>query len=264
MPPAMLPPPAGTPPPLAAGPGGKGGLPLTADQQQAQMVANMTRHAAELYEQAKHAGIDPQVAELAEHFGIDDRACRALDQEMKKRAATFEEDMQALWVGLEGARNPSGLLMLKVKDMMQGVFKGMSALDEKIQNFGKRFKLDAQACVKLAEVMSKREDYDGDMEKIGKHLERSNKPSALMMMLLRDLRDGKPVKDPGFAAAIGSRVHEKELDKTVRDKRSRSRKQGGGGRLRARSGSRDNGRGKRRSRSRKRRSRSRSRSRRRH
>ena len=27
-----------------------------------------------------------------------------------------------------------------------------------------------------------------------RHLERSNKPSSLMMMMLRDLREGKPVK----------------------------------------------------------------------
>merc|ERR1719422_1477555 len=79
-----------------------------------------------------------------------------------------------------------------------------------------------QAAVKLGEVLDKRDDPEGDMIKIGKHLERSNKPSSLMMMLLRDLRDGKPVKEPEFAAAIGSKAHEKELGKTMRT-RSRSR-----------------------------------------
>merc|ERR1719251_610705 len=100
--------------------------------------------------------------------------------------------------------------MMKLKDMRLGTFKGMSALDNKVQDFAKKFRLDAQAAVKLGEVLDKREDPEGDMVKIGKHLERSNKPSSLMM-ILRDLRDGKPVKEPEFAAAIGSKAHEKEL-----------------------------------------------------
>merc|ERR1719499_798254 len=113
--------------------------------------------------------------------------------------------------------------MTKLKDMRLGQFRGMSALDAKVQEFAKKYRLDAQAAVKLGEVLDKREDPEGDMVKVGKHLERSNKPSSLMMMLLRDLRDGKPVKEPEFAAAIGSKAHEKELDKTMRTRRSRSR-----------------------------------------
>merc|ERR1739845_145431 len=117
-------------------------------------------------------------------------------------------------------------------DMMAGTFKGMSALDVEIQEFAKRYKLDAQAAVKLAEVLANRDDVKGDMEKIGKHLERSNKPSALMMQMLKGLREGQPVKEPSFAAAIGSKMHEKELDKEFKknnpwekkDRRSRSRR----------------------------------------
>merc|ERR1719411_1046322 len=112
--------------------------------------------------------------------------------------------------------------MMKLKEMRNGSFRGMSALDKKVHDFGKKYRLDAQAAVKLGEVLDKREDPEGDMVKLGKHLERSNKPSSLMMMMLRDLRDGKPVKDPEFAAAIGSKAHEKELGKTMRD-RTRSR-----------------------------------------
>jgi len=199
------------------------------------IVSQMTRWAADAYDQAKMTGTDPQIAELCEHFGIDERAAKALNEEMRKRQATFKEDMEALWIGLEGARNPSGMLMLKVKDMMQGTFKGMSAMDKEVQDFARRYKLDAQAAIKLAEVMGNRgnlagNDYAGDMTKIGKHLERSNKPSALMMQMLKSLREGKPVKDPEYAAAIGSRVHEKDLDKEFKKrnpwekKKSRSRK----------------------------------------
>lgn len=37
------------------------------------------------YEQIKSAGINPQVSELAEYHGLDERATRALDEEMKRR-----------------------------------------------------------------------------------------------------------------------------------------------------------------------------------
>merc|ERR1719382_1018587 len=115
------------------------------------------------YEQAKHAGIAPEIAELAEYHGLDERATRALDEEMKKRRATFDADMQALWIGLEGASNPSGLLMTKLKDMRLGQFRGMSALDNKVQEFAKKYRLDAQAAVKLGEVLVKRDDPEADM-----------------------------------------------------------------------------------------------------
>merc|ERR1719230_1850307 len=100
--------------------------------------------------------------------------------------------------------------MMKLRDMRAGTFVGMSALGKEVQEFGKKYRLDAQAAFKLGEVLEKREDPEGDMAKIAKHLERSNKPSSLVMMMLKDLRDGKPVKEPEYSAAIGSRAHEKE------------------------------------------------------
>jgi len=177
------------------------------------------------YEQMKHAGIAAEIAELAEYHGLDERATRALDEEMKKRKATFDADMQALWVGLEGARNPSGLLMMKIKDMRIGTFRGMSALKGKVHQWANKNNLDTQAAVKLAEVLDGRDDPEGDMIKLERHMERSNKPSSLMMMMLKDLRDGKPIKEPSHAAAIGSRAHQKELDREHRGgARSRSRR----------------------------------------
>jgi len=177
---------------------------------------------AQEYEAVKSVGIRPEISELAEYHGLDDRATRALDEEMKKRKDTFESDLQALWIGLEGSKNPSGMLMMKLKDMRMGTFRGMTALGKRIQDFAKKNRIDTQAAVKLAEVLENREDVDQDLSRLEKHLERSNKPSSLVMMMLRDLREGKPVKDPEYAAAIGSRVHEKEI-KTSHKDRERSR-----------------------------------------
>lgn len=198
--------------------------PTTAAQRARMIQQQEYQQAALVYEAEKHSGILPEIIEFSEHFGLDDRVTKALDDDMKRRKGTFDQDLEALYIGLEGAKNVAGLLMIKVKEMRMGTFRGMAALDRTVQDFGKKYKLDAQATVNLAEVMDKREDAEGDMKKLGKHLERSNKPSSLMMMMLKDLREGKPVKEPEYAAAVGSRVHEKELkDHDQRTRRSRSR-----------------------------------------
>merc|ERR1719414_1610505 len=112
---------------------GMPGVPLDSEA-----IAQMRfQHAAAEYEQSKTAGIAPEIAELSEYHGLDERATRALDEEMKKRRDTFDADMEALWVGLEGARNVSGLLMMKLKDMRMGTFRGMSALDRTVQAQGR-------------------------------------------------------------------------------------------------------------------------------
>ncbi|CAK9040087.1 2'-phosphotransferase [Durusdinium trenchii] len=183
-----------TGPPVRAPQGpGAGGTPGGGLDTESLAQLRFQQVAAE-YEQIKTAGVDPQVTELAEHFGLDERVTRLLDEEMKKRRKTFEEDLQALWVGLEGAKNPAGMVMMRLKDMRNGIFRGMSAMGKKVQEYAKRYRLDTQAGIRLAEVLEQREDPDGDLAKIARHLERSNKPSSLVMMMLRDLRDGKPVK----------------------------------------------------------------------
>eukprot|EP00930_Biecheleria_cincta_P054986 TRINITY_DN4135_c0_g1_i2.p1 TRINITY_DN4135_c0_g1~~TRINITY_DN4135_c0_g1_i2.p1 ORF type:complete len:537 (+),score=105.63 TRINITY_DN4135_c0_g1_i2:207-1613(+) len=234
--PGMMPPGAQLPPgvlPPGMMPPGAGGSWNT------EAIAQIRfQQVASQYDQAKNNEIDPQVQELAEHHSLDDRAMRALDEEMKKRKDTFESDMQALWVHLEGAKNPSGKLMMKLKEMRMGVFKGMTALDKTIQEFAKKNRLDAQAAVKLAEAMENRTDLEGDLAKLAKHFERSNKPSSLAMMMLRDLREGKPVKDPEYTAAIGSKIHEKEVREQLKERKNRSRSRERGSRY-------DDGRGER-------------------
>jgi len=203
----------------------QGGMVPFPDVQSMQKAAY--QQAAAIYETERNAGIAPEIAELVEHHGCDERSARALHDEMQRRHATFEEDMEALWIGLEGAKNPSGLLMMKIKDMRMGTFRGMSALKGKVHQWAKKNNLDTQAAVKLAEVLDGRDDPEGDMVKLERHMERSNKPSSLMMMMLKDLRDGKPIKEPTHAAAIGSRAHQKELDREHRGGgRSRSRSRG--------------------------------------
>merc|ERR1712150_187801 len=86
----------------------------------------------------------------------------------------------------------------------------------------KKYKLDAPSACKLAEVLESRNDADSDLRKVCTHLDRSNKPSALIMMMLKDLKAGNVIDEATKAPAIGSYLH-KEENRKAAQKRSRSR-----------------------------------------
>merc|ERR1719221_22833 len=201
-------------------------------QQQAMLACQYTMQAAQAYEQSVSQAIDTEVTELQHHFKLDDRITRDLDTELKKRSKTFDDDMRALWEILEGARNPAGLLRVKIREMEENTFRGTATPDRDVEELAKKFGLDAQASAKLAEVLGKRDDRKKDLRQIAKHLELSNKPSSLVMLMLKDLRAGLPVKDPEYPAAVGSYAHKRGLRRDIRRSRSRGR-----GRRRRRSSS---------------------------
>jgi len=193
-------------------------------QAQGQLVQMHTfEQASQAYEQLTNATPEPEVVDLAQHFKLDERIMKDLDVQMKKRKGTIEEDIKALWEILEGARNPAGLLRVKIREMEEGTFRGTLTPDRDIEDLSRKLKLDVQASAKLAEVLSKREDRKRDLRQIAKHLELSNKPSSLVMLMLKDLRAGNQIKDPEFPAAVGSYAH-KRAGKRSRRSRSRSRR----------------------------------------
>merc|ERR1719359_2625290 len=64
--------------------------------QRARMIQQQAyQQAAIEYEAEKHSGILPEIVEFAEHFQLDDRCTRALDDVMKQRKSTFEQDLEA-------------------------------------------------------------------------------------------------------------------------------------------------------------------------
>jgi len=179
------------------------------------------------YDQLKNLDVNPQVQEFADHHKLDEPTTRSLDQELKKRKSTMEADLQSMWLVTDGAKNPMGVIMQKLREMRLGTFQGMYAIDKKLSDYAKKNDLDAQATVKLAELMLLREDPEGDLAKLEKLFERSNRPSALLMMMLKDLKDGKTIKEPDRSAAVGSKLHQQELKESMaRRERSRSRKHG--------------------------------------
>lgn len=164
----------------------------------------------------------PEVKEIQSKYRLDDRIIRDLDMQMKKRLDTLKDDLAALQEILSGARNPAGLLRIKIREMEEGTFRGTATPDRDVGHIAKKFGLDANAAAKLAEVLGKRDDKKKDIRQLTKHLELSNRPSSLVMMMLKDMRAGMPIKDPNYPPAIGS-LAQKKASKGYKKSRSRSR-----------------------------------------
>eukprot|EP00931_Biecheleriopsis_adriatica_P073577 TRINITY_DN47838_c0_g1_i1.p1 TRINITY_DN47838_c0_g1~~TRINITY_DN47838_c0_g1_i1.p1 ORF type:complete len:481 (+),score=92.71 TRINITY_DN47838_c0_g1_i1:54-1445(+) len=233
MPPGMM-------PPLP-------GQPLSLTQQQA-MEYEATK--------ARDTALEPEVIELVHYFKISDRHAKMLNEQLKRRNNTYEEDIAALYEILKGAKNPGDLLMVSIRWMERDVFRGVLTPNPAVEKAAKKFKLDAPSACKLAEVLENREDPEGDLKKISDHLAASNKPSSLVMQMLRDIKAGKAIEPCTRAPAIGSYLHKKETNakrprsrtpqrrSPSRDRRHRSRDRGGGGRggrSRSRGGDRGGG-----------------------
>merc|ERR1719373_955152 len=86
-----------------------------------------------------------------------------------------------------------------MREMEEGTFVGKAKADKDLAAMSKKFKLDDQAESKLADILArydekKRKEY---LVEIEKHLEVSNRPSAMAMMLLRKLGEGQSLGKPG-------------------------------------------------------------------
>lgn len=196
-------------------------------------------------EPGTHLRIDPDVQELCDHFEIEDRHLQRLNEIMKGRQDSFEGDMLKLWEKLEDAREPAGLLVVKMREMEEGTFVGKQKADKQLADMVKKFGLDNMAEARLADILSRFDDdkRKGMYEELERHLEVSNRPSAMVMMLLKKLSAGEGLGRPG-PPAPGSYVDKKNRERGEsksdrrgdrdRDRRDRSRDRGRGGRSRSR------------------------------
>eukprot|EP00913_Durusdinium_trenchii_P010689 g10029.t1 len=130
---------------------------------------NLTQQQAMEYEEtkARDTALEPEVIELVHYFKISDRHARMLNEQLKRRNNTYEEDIASLYEILKGAKNPGArdLLMVSIRWMERGVFRGTLTPNPAVE--------------KLAEVLECRDDPDADLRKISEHLAASNKPSSL-------------------------------------------------------------------------------------
>lgn len=177
--------------------------------------------------QPMHSSIDPDVQELCDHFHIEDRHVHRLNEIMKNRQETFEGDMLKLWEKLEDAREPAGLLVVKMREMEEGTFIGKQKIDKELATMVKRYNLDRMAESRLSDILArfepeKKAEMYADLDR---HLEVSNRPSAMVMMLLRKIADGAALGRPG-PPAPGSYLDRKMREEAKDRDRDRDRRGG--------------------------------------
>mmetsp|Transcript_41637 Transcript_41637/g.130019 ORF Transcript_41637/g.130019 Transcript_41637/m.130019 type:complete len:268 (-) Transcript_41637:157-960(-) len=140
--------------------------------------------------------IDPDVAELCDHYDIEDRVMLKLNEAMSKRQATFEGDIGKLWDELKTARSPAGLLMSKIRQMEEGTFIGRVEPPKELKRLIEKYRLDEDARTKLADFLSKRPSTaKEDFAEIERRLESSGRPSATVMTMIVKLQRGERLPD---------------------------------------------------------------------
>merc|ERR1719373_1335552 len=122
--------------------------------------------------------IDPDVRELGDYFNIEDRWIKRLNETMKKRRDTKEQDIAKLYEVLERARSPTGLLTVKIGEMECGQFVGKIKPDKDVERLARKFKLDDHVTSRLTEVVVRRRgSKEEDLERIEQHLRYCKRPS---------------------------------------------------------------------------------------
>merc|ERR1712194_875179 len=79
-----------------------------------------------------------EIDALCEEYKLDVRSKSSLMQRMTKRLDTFEEDMATLFDVLKEARNPPGLLAVKLKQMDEGNFQVRDEVKNRLLNQKRR------------------------------------------------------------------------------------------------------------------------------
>eukprot|EP00435_Cladocopium_sp_Y103_P045542 s514_g13.t1 len=136
--------------------------------------------------------IEPEVQDIADHFGLDERITGKLQEALNTRPDPGT-DLEVMWEILDEARNPPGLTMIKVKEMLDGTFRMGEQKDAGVEVLKDKFKLDERAAYKLSEVLSTKPNKKDVLKALDIHLAASNNPSALVMLKLADLRRDVPL-----------------------------------------------------------------------
>jgi len=178
--------------------------------------------------------IDPDVAELCDHYHIEDRVMLKLNEALKARKATFGDDIIKLWDELKTARSPAGLLMSKIRQMEDGTFIGKVEPTKDVKRLTEKYRLDEDARTKLADFVSKRpRTAKEDIAEIERRLETSGRPSATVMTMIVKLQRGEklpeavPANHRDQDVDLFKRRSHMDGERDCRRERHRSRSRGG-------------------------------------
>ncbi|CAJ1408100.1 unnamed protein product [Effrenium voratum] len=162
--------------------------------------------------------LDPDVRKLGDHFNIEDRWLVRLDELMRRRKDTKEQDLAKLYEVLEQARSPTGLLVAKLGEMECGQFVGKVKPDRNIERLATRYSLDTRVVSRLTELRVRRKKTQKeDFDRLEQHLSLCKRPSATATLLIGKVLEGelKQIPDVTTAKALAQRF---KLDKDAKSK----------------------------------------------
>merc|ERR1719373_1075850 len=146
--------------------------------------------------------VDPEVRELGDYFNIEDRWIKRLNETMKKRRDTKEQDIAKLYEVLERPRSPTGLLTVKIGEMECGQFVGKIQPDRLVERLARKFKLDEHVTSRLTELAVRRKSTkEDDLDRIEQHLKYCKRPSAMATLLAGKLLEGEVDELPDLEEA---------------------------------------------------------------
>lgn len=146
--------------------------------------------------------MDPEIRELGDYFNIEDRWVKRLNEAMRKRKDTKEQDLAKLYEVLDRARSPTGLLTVKIGEMESGQFVGKVKPDKDVERLARKFKLDEHVSSRLTELVVRRKSTkEGDLERIEQHLRYCKRPSAMATLLAGKLLEGEVDELPDLKEA---------------------------------------------------------------
>lgn len=146
---------------------------------------------------------------------ITDEVIQALEYQLRRRPTSFEGDLETVEEALRDPRRekaPITVLIAKIKEMQNGTFTGVPANHKLLQEMATKFEIDAKALNVLTEHLGKigKEKAKTAIAHLITHLERSNKPSAMVMVQLKKLRAGEEIGESNQKASQGSKLWEQQ------------------------------------------------------
>eukprot|EP00450_Noctiluca_scintillans_P011484 CAMPEP_0194481654 /NCGR_PEP_ID=MMETSP0253-20130528/3975_1 /TAXON_ID=2966 /ORGANISM="Noctiluca scintillans" /LENGTH=680 /DNA_ID=CAMNT_0039321155 /DNA_START=34 /DNA_END=2072 /DNA_ORIENTATION=+ len=164
--------------------------------------------------------LHPKVEEIAAHFSLNEGITSNLNDVLKSRPNTFDEDVKSVWEALNAAPVPTFRLFTKIRELQEG----KSNLDVDVEKLASKYDLDQRTILDLTTALARRPDKKKDIDQMSRHLHGANRPADIMSWLLTKIQNGEDVGEPEKTEPEKSWKTEKHRSRErSRGRRSRSR-----------------------------------------
>mmetsp|Transcript_10040 Transcript_10040/g.17327 ORF Transcript_10040/g.17327 Transcript_10040/m.17327 type:complete len:671 (+) Transcript_10040:24-2036(+) len=148
--------------------------------------------------QADASGFLPQVKALADRFKLNDGITKRLDDALRGRLQTLNEDIEGLTKALEAAPSAIAIMFRLIKELQEGKSMGGSAaVDKDVENLVEKCRLDQRCQGALTQLFAKRPDARSKyLHSLEKHLDGVDRPYDKVLELVEKIENGEDIGDP--------------------------------------------------------------------